>query len=93
MLFNRRGKIDFNKWINEGIHYLNEKQYRELYKKITENNINNDNFHLNINHLDQKTFDYELAQKTIEDIQLNFLRQGRMYANSYIIDCMPKFLL
>ena len=93
MLFNRRGKIDFNKWINEGIHYLNEKQYRELYKKITENNINNDNFHLNINHLDQKTFDYELAQKTIEDIQLNFLKQGRMYANSYIIDCMPKFLL
>ena len=93
MLFNRKGKIDFNRWINEGIHYLNEKQYRELYKKITENNINNDNFKMNINHLDQKTFDNELAQKTIEDVQQNFLKQGKMYANSYIIDSMPKFLL
>ena len=31
MLFNRKGKIDFNKWVTEGIHYLNERQYRELY--------------------------------------------------------------
>jgi hypothetical protein len=36
MLFNRKGKIDFNKWVTEGIHYLNERQYRELYKNITE---------------------------------------------------------
>ena len=93
MLFNRKGNIDFNKWINEGIHYLNERQYRELYKNITENNLNNDNFNANINHLDQKTFDYELAQKTIDDIKENFLEQGRIYSNSYIIDCMPKFLL
>ena len=38
MLFNRNGKIDFNKWINEGIYYLNHRQYRQLYKNITENN-------------------------------------------------------
>ena len=93
MLFNRKGNIDFNKWINEGIHYLNERQYRELYKNITENNLNNDNFNAKINHLDQKTFDYELAQKTIDDIKENFLEEGKIYANSYIIDCMPKFLL
>ena len=93
MLFNRKGNIDFNKWINEGIHYLNERQYRELYKNITENNLNNDNFNVKINHLDQKTFDYELAQKTIDDIKENFLEEGKMYSNSYIIDCMPKFLL
>ena len=93
MLFNRKGKIDFNKWVNEGIHYLNDRQYRELYKNITETNLNNDNFKIKINHLDQKTFDYELAQKTIEDIRQNFLVPGKMYANSYIIDCLPKFLL
>ena len=93
MHFNKKGKIDFNKWINEGINYLNERQYRELYKKITENNINNDNFYMDISHLEQKIFDYELAQKTIEDIRQNFLEQEKMYANSYIIDCMPKFLL
>ena len=93
MLFNRKGNIDFNKWVNEGIYYLNERQYRELYKRITENNINNDNFYTDISHLEQKKFDYELAQKTIEDIRQNFLEQGKLYANSYIIDCMPKFLL
>ena len=93
MLFNKKGKIDFNKWVNEGIHYLNEKQYRELYKNITEKNINNDKFYLDISHIEQKAFDYELAQKTIEDIQKNFLEQGKIYENSYMIDCMPKFLL
>ena len=93
MLFNRKGKIDFNKWVTEGIHYLNERQYRELYKNITEKNINSDNFHVDISHLEQKIYDYEWAQKTIEDIQENFLKQGKLYENSYIIDCMPKFLL
>ena len=93
MLFNRKGKIDFNKWVNEGIHYLNEKQYRELYKNITENNLNSDKFSMNIYHIDQKKYDYEWAKKTIEDIRQNFLEQEKMYANSYIIDCMPKFLL
>jgi len=93
MLFNRKGKIDFNKWINEGIHYLNEKQYRELYKNITEKNINNDNFYTDITHLEQNIYDYELAEKTIEDIQKNFINEGKMYVNSYMIDCMPKFVL
>ena len=93
MIFNRKGKIDFNKWVNEGIHYLNERQYRELYKKITENNINNDNFYMNVGHFDQKKFDYELAQKTIEDIRQNFLQKERNNVNSYLIDCMPKFML
>ena len=93
MLFNRKGKIDFNKWINEGIHYLNEKQYRELYKNITENNINNDNFYIDITHLEQKISDYELAKKTIEDIKKNFIDEGKIYSNSYMIDCMPKFVL
>ncbi len=93
MLFNRKGKIDFNKWVTEGIHYLNERQYRESYKNITEKNINNDNFHVDISHLEQKIYDYEWAHKTIEDIQENFLKQGKMYENSYIRDGMPKFLL
>ena len=93
MLFNRKGKIDFNKWVTEGIHYLNERQYRELYKNITEKNINNDNFFLDVTHFEQKLFDYDLAQKTIEDIRQNFLEQGKMYENSYMIDCMPKFVL
>ena len=48
---------------------------------------------MNIYHIDQKKYDYEWAKKTIEDIRQNFLEQEKMYANSYIIDCMPKFLL
>ena len=84
MLFNRKGKIDFNKWINEGIHYLNEKQYRELYKNIIEKNINNDNYYTDITHLNQNISDYELAEKTIEDIQKNFINEGKMYVNSYM---------
>ena len=92
MLFNRNGKIDFNKWINEGIYYLNHRQYRQLYKNITENNINNDDFYLDTSFLSKKPADIELAENTIKEIKENFLDEQSV-ANSYIIDCMPKYLL
>jgi len=92
MLFNRNGKIDFNKWINEGIYYLNQKQYRQLYKNITENNINNDDFFIDTTFISRKSSDLELAENTIKEIKENFLDE-KIVANSYIIDCMPKFIL
>ena len=64
MHFIKKGKIDLNKWVNEGIHFLNKKQYRKLYKNIIENNINNDDFHMDITCLKQK--DLEWAEKIME---------------------------
>ena len=92
MLFNRNGKIDFNKWINEGIYYLNQKQYRELYKNITSNNINNDDFYMDTSMLLRKPSDIELAENIINEVKENFINV-KTNANSYIIDSMPKFLL
>ena len=92
MLFNRKGKLDFNKWINEGIYYLNQKQYRNLYKNITQNNINNDDFYIDTSFLSKKPSDLEQAENTIKEIRENFV-DVKIVANSYIIDCMPKFLL
>ena len=92
MLFNRNGKIDFNKWINEGIYYLNQKQYRELYKNITSNNINNDDFYMDTSILLRKPSDIELAENIINEVKENFINV-KTNANSYIIDSMPKFLL
>ena len=92
MLFNRNGKIDFNKWINEGIYYLNRKQYRQLHKNIIENNINNDDFFLDTTFMSKKPADLELAENTIKEIKENFI-DDKILANSYIIDCMPKFIL
>ena len=84
-------KIDFNKWINEGIQYLNEKQYRELYKNITENNINNDNFEIDISHL--RSRDLDLAKRNIENIKNNFINKGQIYNTNYVINCLPKYIL
>ena len=92
MLFNRKGKLDFNKWINEGIYYLNQKQYRNLYKNITQNNINNDDFYIDTSFILKKPSDLILAENTIKDIKENFI-DVKIVANSYIIDCMPKFIL
>ena len=92
MLFNRKGKLDFNKWINEGIYYLNQKQYRNLYKNITQNNINNDDFYIDTSFLSKKPSDLEQAENTIKEIRENFV-DVKIVANSYIIDYMPKFLL
>ena len=92
MIFNSNGKIDFNKWISEGIYYLNKKQYRQLYKNITENNLNNDNFYMDTTFMEQKPADKELAENTIKEIKENFI-DAKINANSYIIDSMPKFIL
>ena len=92
MIFNSNGKIDFNKWINEGIYYLNKKQYRQLYINITKNNINNDDFFIDTTFMEQKPADLELAENTIKEIKDNFI-DAQISANSYIIDCMPKFIL
>jgi len=92
MLFNRKGKLDFNKWINEGIYYLNQKQYRNLYKNITQNNINNDDFYIDTSFLSKKPSDLEQAENTIKEIRENFV-DVKIVANSYIIDYMPKFML
>ena len=91
MHFNQKGKIDFNKWINEGIQYLNEKQYRELYKNITENNINNDNFYIDTSNFKQK--DIDIAEKNIENIKNNFINNGKIYNTNYVINCLPKYIL
>ena len=92
MMFNRNGKIDFNKWISEGIYYLNKKQYRQLYINITQNNLNNDDFYMDTTLMEQKPADLELAEKTIKDIKENFI-DADIDANSYIIDSMPKYML
>ena len=92
MIFNSNGKIDFNKWISEGIYYLNKRQYRQLYKNITENNLNNDNFYMDTTFMEQKPADKELAENTIKEIKENFI-DAKINANSYIIDSMPKFIL
>ena len=92
MIFNSNGKIDFNKWISEGIYYLNKKQYRQLYKNITENNLNNDNFYMDTTFMEQKPADKELAENTIKEIKENFI-DAKINANSYIIDSMHKFIL
>ena len=91
MLFNKKGKIDLNKWINEGIQFLSQKQYRELYKNITENNINNDNFSMDITYLKQKDLDF--AEKMIETIQNNYINNGNLYKTNYVISCLPKYIL
>ena len=92
MLFNRKGKIDFNKWINEGIYYLNHKQYRKLYNNITENNLNNENFYIDTTLMTQRPADLEQSNNTIKEIKENFIDE-KIVANSYIIDCMPKYML
>ena len=92
MIFNSNGKIDFNKWISEGIYYLNKKQYRQLYKNITQNNLNNDEFYMDTTLMEQKPGDLELAENTIKEIKENFI-EADIEANSYIIDSMPKFML
>ena len=92
MIFNSNGKIDFNKWISEGIYYLNKKQYRQLYKNITANNLNNENFYMDTTFMEQKPADKELAENTIKEIKENFI-DAKINANSYIIDSMPKFIL
>ena len=89
--FSQKGKIDFNKWVNEGIQFLNEKQYRELYKNITENNINNDNFSIDISNIKQK--DIDIAEKNIENIKNNFINNGNIYKTNYVINCLPKYIL
>ena len=91
MLFNQKGKINFNAWINEGIQFLNEKQYRELYKNITENNINNDNFYIDISNLKKR--DLDLAKLNIENIKNNFIDNGKIYKTNYVINCLPKYVL
>ena len=92
MIFNCNGKIDFNKWISEGIYYLNKRQYRQLYINITKNNINNEDFFIDTTFMEQKPADLELAENTIKEIKDNFI-DAQINANSYIIDCMPKFIL
>ena len=92
MMFNSNGKIDFNKWISEGIYYLNKKQYRQLYINITQNNLNNDDFYMDTTLMEQKPADLELAEKTIKEIKENFI-EADIDANSYIIDSMPKYML
>ena len=91
MHFIKKGKIDLNKWVNEGIQYLNKKQYRDLYKNIIENNINNDDFHMDITCLKQKDLDW--AEKIMENIKNNFINNGNIYKSKYVISCLPKYLL
>jgi len=92
MNFNqRKNKIDFNAWINEGIQYLNEKQYRQLYKNIIENNINNDNFHIDISNLKQRDLDF--ANKNIDYIKNNYINNEKIFKTNFVINNMPKYIL
>ena len=92
MNFNQtKNKIDFNAWINEGIQYLNEKQYRQLYKNIIENNINNDNFHIDISNLKQR--DLDLANRNIDYIKNNYIDNGKIFKTNFVINNVPKYVL
>ena len=91
MHFNKKGKIDLNKWINEGIYYLSQKQYKELYKNITDNNINSDSFYIDTSYLKKR--DLDLAETTIENIKANFIDNGNIFKTNYVLNCLPKYVL
>jgi poly(A)-specific ribonuclease len=43
IVFNRENGMDFNKWIRNGVNYINEKQFKRISENLIENNINNYN--------------------------------------------------
>ena len=75
---------DFSKCINEGIHHLNQHQYRQLYKNITQNNINNEDYFIDTTSITGKSHDLTLDENIIKEIKENFLNE-KIVANNYIM--------
>lgn len=92
-------KIDFNKWIKEGVYYMNNFQYSFLYKKTIFQNINNpnfENFSENENIINKKLNQKDLLKigEIIDNLKNNFLNiDPSISVNSYLIECLPKFMI
>lgn len=85
--------IDFNKWINDGIYYMNDDQYITLYDGLIKNNINNDDFSIDPSLLKLKPKDLDRVNENIEEVIDQFINKENPEINSYLIDNLPKFLL
>eukprot|EP01022_Parablepharisma_sp_SALTPOND_P033796 TRINITY_DN89660_c0_g1_i1.p1 TRINITY_DN89660_c0_g1~~TRINITY_DN89660_c0_g1_i1.p1 ORF type:complete len:378 (+),score=46.83 TRINITY_DN89660_c0_g1_i1:352-1485(+) len=64
MSFHKQQGLDFNKWIYEGVSYLNEKQERLLFSKVSEGHPHSGKEVLNLTEEDTKKT--ELALNSIE---------------------------
>jgi poly(A)-specific ribonuclease len=89
LLFNKKNGIDFNEWIKNGICYLNDRQYKELYRKIIDDNVNliHEEVYINKN-LD----DYWECENIIEDVKKNFFPNLNVCSN-YMIKNIPNFMI
>lgn len=95
MIFNRnQGSVDFNKWIYQGVSYLNDKQYKKLYADIIDDNINlynpenKEEFKEVFPH---NPADIKKCEDIIQDIMDNFILQKEL--KEYLIEKVPKFML
>ena len=87
LLFNRKNGIDFNNWIKNGISYLNDRQYKELYRRILDDNVNLNN---EVIHINKNLDDYYECEKIINDIKTNFYNSMNICPN-YMIKNIPNF--
>ena len=95
MLFNRnQGSIDFNKWIYKGVSYLNDKQYKMIYKNIIDDNINlydPDDESMYRNVIPSNQLDRQKCLDIIKDLNENFLNNKAL--KDYLIEKIPKYML
>lgn len=92
IIFNKDHGLDFNKWIYEGIDYINEKQYHSMYQNVIENNINcydPNNIGKYKNSIPHKEEDLEKAKEIIKEIKQFYLSKN----TEYVIENIPKFML
>lgn len=93
MIFNREHGMDFNKWICNGVNYINSKQYKYLYESIFDKNINsydpnNKNKYKNI--LLYKEEDKQRYNEFYTKF-LNFYNEPQM--KKFKIEAIPKFFI
>ena len=93
MIFNREHGMDFNKWICNGVNYINSKQYKYLYESIFDKNINsydpnNKNKYKNI--LLYKEEDKQRYNEFYTKF-LNFYNEPQM--KKFKIEAMTKFFI
>lgn len=90
IIFNREHKMDFNKWINKGIPYMNSKQEKRELEYINDSNINLYNPEGN----NRKTINLfrEDDKKKYENFQSEFNDFLFSDANCNIFDKYPKFM-
>ena len=90
ILFNRKhGNIDWNKWIYKGVPYMNDKQYKQNYKDIIDDNVNlisyNTNCFFQLSAEEKKQCD-----EIIQEINETFIKDTTSMNNDYIIKKIPQ---